>query len=270
MKVKIISFCFFLLAVFVTSTAANSLSSIADGVSQSLAKYRASHISEISYNLSFNIPGEKKKPVTFDEQIVFNHKGGTEDLQIDFQAEKSQLSNAIIVNGTKRDVVFEHEHIVVPCRYLRDGRNVIRISGICGNQALNRNEDYLYTLFVPDHARSVFPCFDQPDLKARFKVNLTIPNGWTAITNETNRPIPTYLFSFTAGRFQQQKTTRNGRELTALYRETDSAKIAQLPIVFDEVALSLQWMEEYTGIPYPFEKYGFVVFCNGCKSVYSR
>lgn len=259
MKVKIISFCFFLLAVFVTSTAANSLSSIADGVPQALAKYRASHISEISYNLSFNIPGDKKKFVTFDEQIVFNHKGGTEDLQIDFQAEKSQLSNAIIVNGTKRDVVFEHEHIVVPCRYLRDGRNVIRISGICGNQALNRNEDYLYTLFVPDHARSVFPCFDQPDLKARFKVNLTIPNGWTAITNETNRPIPTYLFSFTAGRFQQQKTTRNGRELTALYRETDSAKIAQLPIVFDEVALSLQWMEEYTGIPYPFEKYGFVV-----------
>ena len=129
MKVKIISFCFFLLAVFVTSTAANSLSSIADGVPQTLAKYRASHISEISYNLSFNIPREKKKPVTFDEQIVFNCKGGTEDLQIDFQAEKSQLSNAIIVNGTKRDVVFEHEHIVVPCRYLRDGRNVIRISG---------------------------------------------------------------------------------------------------------------------------------------------
>ena len=259
MKVKIISFCFFLLAVFVTSTAANSLSSIADGVPQALAKYRASHISEISYNLSFNIPGDKKKIVTFDEQIVFNHKGGTEDLQIDFQAEKSQLPDTMVVNGTKRKVVFEHEHIVVPCRYLRDGRNVIRISGICGNQALNRNEDYLYTLFVPDHARSVFPCFDQPDLKARFKVNLTIPNGWTAITNETNRPIPTYLFSFTAGRFQQQKTTRNGRELTALYRETDSAKIAQLPIVFDEVALSLQWMEEYTGIPYPFEKYGFVV-----------
>ena len=72
MKVKIISFCFFLLAVFVTSTAANSLSSIADGVSQALAKYRASHLSEISYNLSFNIPEEKKKSVTFDEQIVFN------------------------------------------------------------------------------------------------------------------------------------------------------------------------------------------------------
>ena len=138
MKVKIISFCFFLLAVFVTSTAAYSLSSIADGVSQALAKYRASHLSEISYNLSFNIPEEKKKSVTFDEQIVFNCKGGTEDLQIDFHAEKSQLPKSIIVNGTKRNVVFEHEHIVVPCCYLRDGRSVIRLSGICGSQELKR------------------------------------------------------------------------------------------------------------------------------------
>ena len=53
--------------------------------------------------------------------------------------------------------------------------------------------------------------------------------------------------------------TRDGRLLTAFYRETDSVKVAQLPIVFDQVALSLRWMEDYTGIPYPFEHYGFVV-----------
>ena len=40
---------------------------------------------------------------------------------------------------------------------------------------LNRRDDYLYTLFVPVRAHEAFPCFDQPDLKARFALSLTIP-----------------------------------------------------------------------------------------------
>ena len=236
---------------------ANALT-VEDGVSRELALYRSAHISQVHYNLSFTVPAEKSKPVYFEELLLFNWTGD-EDLQIDFQSDASQLSAEVLINDKTVKTILMNEHVIIPAQYLVQGENSIALSGYSGDKALNRSEDYLYTLFVPDHARSVFPCFDQPDLKAVFSLKLDIPAGWVSISNQTSKPIPTYLFSFTAGKFQVKKDYRDGRLLTALYRETDSAKVAQLPIVFDQVALSLRWMEEYTGIPYPFEDYGFVV-----------
>ena len=245
-----------------------------DGVSLELAQYRAAHVSNVRYHLTFTVPNVVSQPVTFDETITFIWNGD-EDLQIDFQAQPDQLQDHILVNGNRVETCLKEEHVIIPRHCLQQGENSVSISGRSGDKALNRHEDYLYTLFVPDHARSAFPCFDQPDLKARYELTLTMPDGWTAISNapfnekqgsastlrfaETVNPIPTYLFSFTAGMFQTQTATRDGREITALYRETDPAKVAQLPIVFDHVAFSLRWMEDYTGIAYPFEKYDFVV-----------
>ena len=231
---------------------------VEDGVSRELAVYRAAHISQVHYDLSFTVPIEKNKPVYFEELLLFDWTG-EENLQIDFQGDVSQLSGEVLVNGKAVKTVLINEHIIIPANALVQGQNSIAISGYSSDKALNRSDEYLYTLFVPDHARSVFPCFDQPDLKAVFSLKLDIPKGWVSITNQTRNPIPTYLFSFTAGKFQKEVAMRDGRLLTALYRETDSAKVAQLPIVFDQVALSLRWMEEYTGIPYPFENYGFIV-----------
>ncbi len=231
---------------------------VVDGVSRELAVYRAAHLSDVCYYLSFTVPDDKSKPVYFEELLTFNWTGES-DLQIDFQGEASQLYNELMVNGKTVKTVLMNEHVIIPAQSLVTGENSIAIGGYSGDKALNRSDDYLYTLFVPDHARSVFPCFDQPDLKAVFSLELDLPDGWESISNNTKKPIPTYLFSFTVGKFQVKHDLRDGRLLTALYRETDAAKVAQLPIVFDQVALSLRWMEEYTGIPYPFENYGFVV-----------
>ncbi|MEJ7664802.1 MAG: hypothetical protein WKG07_37460 [Hymenobacter sp.] len=44
-----------------------------------------------------------------------------------------------------------------------------------GDLSLNRNPDYLYTLLVPDRARTVVPVFDQPNLKATLTLSLTVP-----------------------------------------------------------------------------------------------
>ncbi len=246
-----------------------------NGVSKELATKRKAEITNLKYNLSFNIPESKETPIRGTENIFFNLKTKTQDIILDFKANSSQVEK-VLVNNKATDYLFKDEHIIIKAAIFKDGNNCITISFIAGDKALNRNNDYLYTLFVPDHARQAFPCFDQPDLKAHFKLSLTVPSAWEAvsggkaISNDIKNSIktisfaeteliPTYLFSFVTGKFEKQSCTNDGREVTAYYRETDPKKLAQLPIVFNQVFASIKWMEEYTDIPYPFSKYDLII-----------
>jgi aminopeptidase N len=46
------------------------------------------------------------------------------------------------------------------------------------------NEQYLYTQFEPSHAHYVFPCFDQPSIKAKWTFRSAVCEGWTCVSNE--------------------------------------------------------------------------------------
>ena len=61
------------------------------------------------------------------------------------------------------------EHVVIPASALRTGANDVTLSFAASDLALNRSPEFMYTLFVPARARLAFPCFDQPDIKARFR-----------------------------------------------------------------------------------------------------
>ena len=243
-----------LLALLLTSVATWALD---NGVSLTLAQQRRRAISDLHYALSFHIPAQRSQKVTGRADIALQWSGQG-DLVLDFQG---VLTAPAVINGKSYpEARVEQEHIVLPRRLLRQGANTVSLSFESSDAALNRHDDYLYTLFVPANARSAFPCFDQPDLKALFQLQLTLPEGWTSITSaDPAHPIPTYLFSFTAGKFQRRTATRDGRTMTALYRETDPQKVAQLDKCFDEAALSIRWMERYTGIAYPFSRYDFAV-----------
>jgi aminopeptidase N len=43
---------------------------------------------------------------------------------------------------------------------------------------------YLYTKFEPFFAHHCFPCFDQPDLKAKMKLFVLAPTKWKLVSNE--------------------------------------------------------------------------------------
>jgi aminopeptidase N len=183
---------------------------------------------------------------------------------------------AIISNNTKVPVQLKAEHLIVDTKYLNTGTNQIVITYVAGNESLNRNTDYLYALFVPDRARTVFPCFDQPDLKARFLLSLQVPGDWNALANATKKDsvinakqnlyifnnsdkLPTYLFSFTAGKYTSVKKTIGTREAEFLYRETDSTKIKlSVDSIFKAHQDAISFLENWTSIPFPFQKVGFV------------
>ena len=225
------------------------------GVSWKLAHQRAQVIDSVEYRLTFNIPATRQQPVTGAVTLLFTLKERA-DVVLDFQGE---LDSKCVVNGKHRGLDYVDEHITIPKRFLREGSNTVELSFKSRDKALNRHDDYMYTLFVPANARSVFPCFDQPDLKALFSLQLNVPGDWKTMTSCSDKPIPTYLCSFVAGRFSEKTVTVGGREMRVLYRESDPQKVAQLPKVMDMAAKSIDWLEKYTGIAYPFERYGMVI-----------
>ena len=240
----------------------------APGVSEDLATQRKDRVSGIHYELEFDIPESMEEKVTGREVLSFSLSDG-KDLILDFT---SPDYSDVQVNGKSVEAAYKDEHIIIPGKYLNAGENSVSVSFVSDDRFLNRNGEYLYTLFVPAHARSVFPCFDQPDLRAEYTLTLNIPEGWKAMSNTAavssagnrvefgrTKSIPTYLFSFVAGKWNSYTAVAGGREMTAFYRETDPAKTAQLPEIFEEVAAAVKYMEEYTGIPLPFDKYDFTI-----------
>lgn len=246
-----------------------------DGVSRKLANYRKSVLSDINYQLSFNIPIEKSKSIAAEEVLSFQLKETSYPLQLDFRESSSKLQH-VEVNGNEVTIQHTNEHLIIPATNLTKGRNSIKLKFIAGDGALNRNADYLYTLFVPDRARTVFPCFDQPDLKATYTLNLEIPAEWKAMSNakladsllaaerktyhfQTSDTLSTYLFAFVAGNFDLVHGNTGSYKADFLYRETDTAKISNsLNEIFRLHGNALKYLEKWTGIPFPFQKFGFV------------
>lgn len=247
---------------------------VENGVSKELAQYRKSVIGKVNYRLTFDIPREKTGKIAAHEVLSFNLSNNDRTLQLDFKEDKSKLVR-LTVNGQSVAIQHEKEHLLIPAKYLKMGMNEVKIEFQSGESALNRNADYLYTLFVPDRARTVFPCFDQPDLKATYDLTLKVPADWKAIGNAplkeakvlngrktyqfvTSDTLSTYLFSFVAGKFEEQIGKVGNDKATFLYRETDTTKIKySMTDIFKIHDESLRYFENWTGIPYPFQKFDF-------------
>lgn len=248
---------------------------ITTGVSQQLASYRKSVLSNIHYALELNIPEERSSPIQADELLRFELSSVKEALQIDFKEDPAKIS-CLRVNGRDREVNHQQEHLIIAAGDLKKGTNTISISFQAGEGALNRNADYLYTLFVPDRARTVFPCFDQPDLKATYALTLQLPIQWAALANASLKDslvqgtrkiysyqpsdrISTYLFAFAAGKFNSYTGKTNGMDAVFLFRETDPDKLKySTEEIFTSHSKALKFFEEWTGIAYPFQKFGLV------------
>lgn len=265
---------FFLLSSTCYAQQAGQKIAVEPGVSIALANARSASISNIQYQLHFTIPAEQMAPIQSTETIDFK-LNKLNPLQVDFKQSADHLK-ILTVNGKSITIDFKDEHILVDQKYLKLGNNRIEIGFIAGNESLNRNKDFLYALFVPDHARTVFPCFDQPDLKANFLLSLTVPTNWKVMANGVNKDsivqdkaityhfknsdkLPTYLFSFTAGKYTLINHEMKNKKMEFLHRETDSAKIKfSVDSVFVAHRDAIDFLEDWTAIKYPFQKIGFV------------
>ncbi|MGH2499979.1 MAG: M1 family metallopeptidase, partial [Candidatus Limnocylindria bacterium] len=132
-------------------------------------------------------------------------------------------------------------------------------------------ERYAATQFEAADARKAFPCFDEPEFKATFALELVHDRSLAAVANAPIAasedlpggrrrtrfaempPISTYLFAFTVGPYDAtpEARTRTGVPV----RVWLPPGLAQRGVYArDAHARALAWLEEYTGIPYPYTK----------------
>jgi aminopeptidase N len=259
----------------------SALAQAPQGVPRDLARERAARISDVRYDLSFALtPGAPN--VSGEVEIRFNLRR-VSPLLLDYREGRV---GSVQVNGVASPVVVENGHLELFPGSLRRGENVVRIQFVSplatAGTPITRFEDrddgseYIYTLFVPMDASMAFPCFDQPDLKARFKLNVTAPESWTVISNaapggttdagsqqrrtafEETRPISTYLFAFAAGPFRKLEGEPG---LPAVYArqsvvERARPEVARLQRV---TARGMDYFADYFGQPFPFPKYDTVL-----------
>jgi len=145
--------------------------------------------------------------------------------------------------------------------------------------------EYYYTLVVPADCHRLFPCFDQPDLKARYSVTIEAPKSWKVIANglseqslpnqdptsnkrlhrfKETKPLSTYLFAFAAGPFQKligPDISISGNRSVPLQAFVRKSKLGQLeaPLLFKMHRDSVRWLGDYFAYPYPFEKLDMVL-----------
>jgi len=135
----------------------------------------------------------------------------------------------------------------------------------------------LGTDMEPSDARRMFPCWDEPSFRAKFRLTATVPANFTAVSNmpvESERktsggkevrfvetpPMASYLIVFCAG------------ELDAIYGEADGVKIGVVTTkgkaetgryALESAEKILKYYNEYFGEKYPLPKLDLIAVLSG-------
>ena len=91
------------------------------------------------------------------------------------EVEREAFDGARIVLKNLREA--NELHIIGTCRYENIG------SGLSKFRDPVDQKIYLHSQFETFNAHRVFPCFDQPDLKASFTFSVLAPSDWVVVSN---------------------------------------------------------------------------------------
>ncbi|HET9031047.1 MAG TPA: M1 family metallopeptidase, partial [Candidatus Aquilonibacter sp.] len=180
---------------------------------------------------------------------------------------------AVSFNGPLQQATF------VAAAGLDPGRHVLALhfarSGSASNQyGMMETHPGRMSLFESSLARTVFPCFDEPEFRARFSVHVQTPKGPTVISNmpvtarqrlddgnvrwnfAQTPPMPVYLLTVDIGPFVAVQGTADGIPIAVWTRPEDAAHART---VLQDAERFLPFYHTFFGIPYPLPKLDIVV-----------
>jgi cytosol alanyl aminopeptidase len=135
----------------------------------------------------------------------------------------------------------------------------------------DKGNSYLLTQFESTDARDVFPSFDEPVYKVPWKLTLHVPAQDTALSNtpiasdhtEGNirtvefaetKPLPSYLIAFGVGPFEYVDAGTACKKHIPVRIVVPKGRAAEAKYAAEVTPQILTRLEEYFGIPYPYDK----------------
>ncbi|WP_396936180.1 aminopeptidase N, partial [Mycolicibacterium sp.] len=199
------------------------------------------------------------------------------DTVIDLAAERIRSAT---LNGQSIDVSEYDESTGIPLKGLAE-HNVVVIDADClysnTGEGLHRfvdpvdDEVYLYSQFETADAKRMFACFDQPDLKATFDVQVTAPAHWEVVSNgatvsvdsavhtfATTPKMSTYLVALIAGPYavwRDEYADDHGKIPLGLFCRKSLAEHMDAERLFTETKQGFGFYHKNFGTPYAFGKY---------------
>lgn len=258
------------------------------GLSSERSVARKNMISNVSYDINVDISeAQKKDSYSGQIKISFDYKGG-KPIDVDF-AEGTVTKLLVNTNEVEPKGVYEKYSIKIEQKLLKEGSNTVTISfkqnysktgsGFYRFKDQTDNNVYLYTDFEPFDANRFAPLFDQPNLKATYKLTVKAPLNWQVITSKKetkvdeqakwakwsfpeSKKFSTYIFSLHAGPYTvwEKSATVNDRKIPMrLFARPSLAEYVKPDFWFDITESGFNFFESYYSTPYPYDKYDQVL-----------
>ncbi len=237
------------------------------------AAQRAELVDDLHYDVRLDLRDPKADRFTSYTDIRFTSTDPHAPLFLDLTAHAVEH---LVVNGREADLGERFDGTRLHLEGLEE-HNRLEITATCGYErsgvGLHRFVDpedgavYLHTQFEPFDAHRVFACFDQPDIKARFRLTVDAPEDTVLVSNTAvaradgsrrvfaETPLlPTYLVALVAGPMHVVREEHDGIPLALACRES-MARYLEPEELFDLTRRGLDHFREVFDQPYPFSKY---------------
>lgn len=259
-------------------------------LTQQEAQLRSTVVSNVKYDLRLTL--SKGENYAGHLLVSFNASDACHCLWLDFKGTKV---DTLLVNNNQIEIV--HKNSKVQLGSINKGENTAEVvfhnkysrDGL-GLHYFKDPEDgliYLYTQFEPFSANRMFPCFDQPDLKATFDLTVKAPSSWKVISNENaseitsnhTRAMPqiegyssdesevvhvfpgkyrlsTYLYALCAGDYVEHRHDDNEVNIPlGLFCRKSQDKYLVPQRYFHWTVEGQKFYKSFFDYPYPFSKY---------------
>ncbi|MGW6276362.1 aminopeptidase N [Kribbella sp. NPDC055071] len=235
------------------------------------ARTRAAALSVQSYDVDLDLTQGDR---TFGSTTTIRFKASAPTTWLDVKPDELI---SVTLNGTAVDVAGLNDGrleltdlqpdneltVVASMLYSHDGEGLHRAVDAADGLA------YTYAMSFLDAAPRIFACFDQPDLKAPYRLKVTAPEDWLVLGNGAatqvspgrwelaeTQPLSTYFVTVVAGPYHQITDSHDGIPLSVVSRQ--SLKDALEREAEDIFTVTKQSFDEYHrmfAVRYPFGEY---------------